>query len=92
VLAIHEHISNHNPIETLSSLEWLQNCALCRLSDSPHPVSVGRKKGYENQSFTTNTTNPDISYEFDFDFTTLFWLFGAMLAQKPQHHDVCPHL
>jgi len=50
VLAIHEHISNHNPIDILSGLEGLQNRTLCRLSYSPQPVSVGRKKGYENQA------------------------------------------
>jgi len=72
VLAIHEHISIHNPIDTLSGLEWLQNCTLCRLRHSPQPVSVGRKKGYENQALQHITTNSDISYEFDFDFTTSF--------------------
>jgi hypothetical protein len=82
VLAIHEHIFNHNPIETLSGLEWLQNYTLCRLSHSPQPVSVG-KKVMRTKALQHITTNPDISYEFDFDFTTSFQLFRAMLAQKP---------
>jgi hypothetical protein len=86
VLAIYEHISNHNPIDTFSSLEWLQNCTLSRLSHSPQTISVSRKKGYENQALQHITTNPDISYEFefDFDFTTSFRLFWAMLAQHPR--------
>jgi hypothetical protein len=50
VLAIHEHISKHYPIDTLSGLEWLQNRTLRRLSHSPQPVSVGKKKGYENHA------------------------------------------
>jgi hypothetical protein len=85
VLAIHKHIFNHNPIDTLSGLEWLQNYTLCRLSHSPQPVSVGRKKVMRTKTLQHITTNPDISYEFDFDFdfTTSFRLFGAMLAQKP---------
>ena len=83
MLVIHEHIFNHNTIDTLSCLEWLQNCTLYMLSHSPEPVSVGRKKGYENQALQYITTNPDISYEFDFEFTTSFRLFRAMLVQKP---------
>ena len=83
MLAIYEHVFNYNPIDALSDLEWLQNYTLCRLSHSSQPVSVGRKKGYENQALQHITTNSDISYEFDFDFTTSFRLFRAMLAQKP---------
>ena len=40
------------------------------------------KKWIWEQSFRI-TTNLYISYEFDFDFTTSFWLVRAILAQKP---------
>jgi hypothetical protein len=83
VLAIHEHISNHNLIEILSGLEWLQNCTICRLIHSPQVVGVGRKKVMRTKVLQHITTNPDISYKFDFDFITSFQLFRAMLAQKP---------
>ena len=81
MLAIHEHISNHNPIDALSGLEWLQSCDLCRLSHSPQPVSVGRKNGMRTKLSNNNKSG--------YKLWVWLWLYHiisvikAMLAQKP---------